>query len=279
MPWKCTKIASEALEVVRPIEHVRDELGHERHVGVVAEERLLQQVDGFLREVAVPCKFRAAGLVLVAEHFQAARASAVVERAHLRAGNECVTLVSEDNVELLADRFVDHVDVHPGAARKQDDFLPFFLELEPVQVRIQRVHAVFQLLAHVGVHHSNDAVHQDLHLSRHTEQVQGKTPDDNVGVRELFAHPGHVVILHEAAAVFASPAAEASAAWLNVQAVDKKVFTLVVAVFFEPLHEGLCRNQGSAAFVFRTCDHYENFLLICHAYKFRKKYFFHKSFY
>ena len=116
MSWKCTKNASEALEVVRPIEHVRDELGHERHVGVVAEERLLQQVDGFLREVAGPCKFRAADLVLVAEHFQAARASAVVKGAHLRAGNECVTLVSEDNVELLTDRFVDHVDVHPGAA-------------------------------------------------------------------------------------------------------------------------------------------------------------------
>ena len=95
---------------------MRDELGHERHVGVVAEKRLLQQVDGFLREVAVPCKFRAAGLVLVAEHFQAARASAVVEGAHLRAGDERVALVSENNVELLTDRFVYHVDVHPGAA-------------------------------------------------------------------------------------------------------------------------------------------------------------------
>ena len=258
---------------------MRDEFGHERHVGIVAEKWLLQQVDGFLREGAGLCKFRAAGLVLVAEHFQAARASAVVERAHLRAGNECVTLVSEDNVELLADRFVDHVDVHPGAARKQDDFLPFFLELEPVQVRIQRVHAVFQLLAHVGVHHSHDAVHQDFHLPGNAEQVQGKAPDDNVGVRELFAHPGHVVILHEAAAVFASPATETAAAGLNVQTVDKKVFTLVVAVFFKPFHEGLGWNQRSAAFVLGACDHDEDFLFICHAHKFRKKFFFHKLLY
>ena len=116
------------LEIVWAVEHVRDELGHESHVGVVAEERLLQQIDSLLRKRAGPCKFRAAGLVLVAEHFQAARTSAMVERAHLRAGDERVALVSEDNVELLADRFVDHVDVHPGAARKQNDFLPFLLE-------------------------------------------------------------------------------------------------------------------------------------------------------
>ena len=53
----------------------------------------------------------------------------MVERAHLRAGDERVSLVPEDDVELLADGFVHHVDVHPGAARKQDDFLAFLLLL------------------------------------------------------------------------------------------------------------------------------------------------------
>ena len=205
---------------------------------------------------------------------ETAGASAVVERAHLRAGDERVALMSENDVELLADRFVDHVDVHPGTARKQDDFLSFFLELEPVQVGIHGVHAVLQLLAHVGVHHAHDAVHQDLHLSGNAEQVQREAPDDNIGVDELFAHHRGVVILHEAAAVFASPATEAAAAGLNVQAVDKKVFALVVAVFFKSFHEGLGRNQGSAAFVFGACDHDKDFLFICHAYKFRKKYFY-----
>ena len=262
---------SHKLKIVWAIEHVRDELGHERHVGVVAEKRLLQQVDGFLREVAGPCKFRAAGLVLVAEHFQAARTSAVVERAHLRAGDERVSLVSEDNVELLADGLVNNVDVHPGAARKQNDFLPFLLELQPVQVRIHGVHAVFQLLAHVRVHHSHDAVHQNLHLSGNAEQVQREAPDDNIGVDELFAHHRGVVIFHEAATVRAAPTTETTSAGFYVQAVNKKIFALVVSVFFEPFHEGLGRNQGSAAFVFGTCHHDENFLFICHTHKFRKK--------
>ena len=247
---------------------MRDELGNERHVGLFAEDGLLHHVDGFLRELARLCEFLAALAEFFTEHGEAPRAAAVVERAHLGGRDERVALVPEDDVELLHDGFVHHVYIHPGAARKQDNLLAFLLELQPVQVRVHGVCAVFQFLAHVGVDHPDYAVHQDLHLAGNAEQVQRETPDDDVRVGELLAHPGNVVALDEAAAVFAAPAAEASAAGLYVQPVDKEVFGFIVAVLFEPLHERLRGNKRSAALVFRTCDHHEYLLFICHVPKF-----------
>ena len=95
---------------------MRHEFDDERFVGGVAENRLLQQINCFLRkDSAVLRVFRTTGSVLFAEHFQAARASAVVEGAHLRAGHELVAVGAEDDVELLADGFVNDVQIHPGA--------------------------------------------------------------------------------------------------------------------------------------------------------------------
>lgn len=93
-----------------------DELGHECHIGVITENWLLHQVDSFLREGSGLCEFLAALAVFFAQHGEAAWAPAVVECAHLRAGDERVTLVPQDDVKLFADGFVDHVNVHPGAA-------------------------------------------------------------------------------------------------------------------------------------------------------------------
>ena len=158
------------LEVIVAIEHVRYEFDDERFVGLVAENRLLHEVDGLLRNIAGRCQFGAALTVFFAEHVQTTRTATVVERAHLRAGDKRVALVPEDDVELLADRLVDNVEVHPGAARKQDNLLPFLLELEPVQRSVHRVGAFGKLLAHVGVDHADNAVHQDFHLSWNAEE-------------------------------------------------------------------------------------------------------------
>ena len=178
----------------------------------------------------------------------------------------------EDDVELLADRFINYVDVHPGAARKQNNLLPFLLELQPVQVRIHRIGAFLELLAHVRVDHAHDAVHQDLHLPRNAEQEQRKTPDDNIRIDELFADHRHVVVLHKARTVLAPPATEATATRLDVHSVNENVLGLVVAVLLQPFDKSLRRDESATAFILRACDHYEDFLFFCHARKFRKKF-------
>lgn len=259
------------LEIIVPIEHVRHEFHNERFVGVIAENRLLHQVDRFLRKLSGRSQFCAALAVLVAEHVQAAWAATVVECTHLRASDKRVAFMPEDDVELLADRFVDHVNVHPSAARKQNNLLTFFLELEPVQVRIHRVRSILELLSHVRVDHTDDAVHQDLHLSRNAEQEQRKAPDDNVGVRELFANHRNVVVFDKARTIFAPPATEATATGLDMHPVDKDVLGLVVAVLLQSFDKSLRRDECSTTFIFWTSDHYENFLFFCHARKFRKK--------
>ena len=126
------------------------------------------------------------------------------------------------------------------------------------------VHAVrlVELLPHIGVNHSHDAVHQHFHLSGNAEKEQGKTPDDNVGGFQLFACCGHVVVFDKAASVRATPTGKASSAGLNVQTVDKNIFRFVIAIGEHSIDECFCRHKGSALFVFRAGDHYQNFL--CH---------------
>lgn len=120
------------------------------------------------------------------------------------------------------------------------------------------------------MHHTHDAVHQDFHLSGNAEQIEWKTPDDNVCVGELLAHPGNVVVFHKATAVFASPTTEATSAGLDIQTVDEKILGFVVAVLFESFDERFCRDECTAPFVFGAGDHDEYFLLFCHMGKFRK---------
>ena len=139
-----------------------------------------------------------------------------------------------------------------------------------MQVRVECVRAILEFLAHVGVDHAHDAVHQNLHLPGDAEQEQREAPDDDIRVDELLAHHRDVVVLDETTSVGAAPAAEAPAAGLDIQAVDEEVLGFVVAVLFEPLHERLRGDKRPTAFVLRACDHHENLLLFCHAPKFKK---------